>query len=119
MSASAPLEASLDRPAAQVIPGLVWAFRFHADGTAEELPVDQPIEDRHDGWLWLHLNLADTRACHWLTTADLPPAAMTALRAPDNHQRLHATNGCVYGVFADALHEFDRPARSSDICISP
>ena len=48
MSAPAPSrEASLDRPTAQPIPGLVWAFRFHADGTAEELAVDRPIE-KHD-----------------------------------------------------------------------
>jgi zinc transporter len=110
MSASAPSrEASLDRPAARPIPGLVWAFRFHADGTAEELAVDRPIEDRHDGWLWLHLNLADARACQWLATADLPPAAAMALRAPDTHQRLHTTSGCVYGVFTDAVRELDRP----------
>ena len=70
MSASAPSrEASLDRPAARPIPGLVWAFRFHADGTAEELAVDRPIEDRHDGWLWLtcgsllHLSLCMAKSC--------------------------------------------------------
>jgi zinc transporter len=38
-----------------VVPGIIWAFRIHEDGTAEALPVDKPIENRHDGWLWLHL----------------------------------------------------------------
>jgi zinc transporter len=97
-----------DGPAADVIPGLVWAFRVHAGGLAEELPVDEPIGDRHDGWLWLHFNLADTRACHWLATApDLPAAAIALLRSPDNHQQLHTEGACVYGVFADAVRQFD------------
>ena len=41
----------------QPLPGLVRAFRFGADASAEELAVDQPIAE-HDGWLWLHFNLA-------------------------------------------------------------
>src|SRR5882724_4335685 len=49
------------------IPGLVWAFRIHSDGSPESLAVDQPIEFTHDGLLWLHFNLADARALHgWL-----------------------------------------------------
>jgi zinc transporter len=102
-----PFPALPGGPAADIMPGLVWAFRIHADGIAEELPVDQPIEDRHDGWLWLHFNLADARACLWLASADLPPAAIELLRSPDNHQRLHTTDTCVYGVFADVVRQFD------------
>ena len=30
--------------AASAIPGLVWAFRLHGDGSAEPLPIDVPIE---------------------------------------------------------------------------
>jgi hypothetical protein len=41
---------------------LVWAFRFEEDGTAEELTAGEPIEEDR-GWLWLHCNLADARAC--------------------------------------------------------
>ncbi len=48
---------------AQTMPGLVWAFRMHADGTPQSLPVDKPIDINDDGWLWLHFNLADARAC--------------------------------------------------------
>ena len=54
--ASIPLSAGVrnsDGPAAPrelgVVPGLVWAFRIHDDGTADSLPVDQPVEARHDG----------------------------------------------------------------------
>lgn len=55
-SADAPLE---------TLPGLVPAFRVEA-GAGEELPVDKPIAERPDSWLWLHFNLADARACRFL-----------------------------------------------------
>jgi zinc transporter len=107
--ATAQPAAGPDGPAADVIPGLVWAFRIHADGSAEELPVDAPITDRHDGWLWLHFNLADTRACHWLGSApELPAAAIALLRSPDNHQQLHSADSCVFGVFDDVVRQLDR-----------
>jgi hypothetical protein len=38
------------------IPGLVWAFCIHSDGSPEALPVDEPISFAHDGLLWLHFN---------------------------------------------------------------
>lgn len=94
-----------------LVPGLVWAFRVHADGSAEELPIDQPLEDHHDGWLWLHLNLADTRACQWMSThSDLPAEAVRLLLSTDTHQALHATDDCIYGVFADMVRQLDRPS---------
>jgi hypothetical protein len=45
------------------VPGLVWAFRIHDDGAAEQLPIDQPIPIRPQGWIWLHLDLACDRFC--------------------------------------------------------
>jgi len=84
-----------------VVPGLVWAFRIHDDGTADPMPIDAPIERHHDGWLWLHLNLADVRACQWLRSIELPAAATTMLLSRDRHQQLHAAGACVYGIFAD------------------
>jgi zinc transporter len=88
------------------LPGLVWAFRFGADGTAKEIAVDQPLEGDGDGdgWLWLHFNLADARACHFLRSVSyLPPAARELLVASDEHQQLHAKDGCLYGVLADLV----------------
>lgn len=85
----------------QPLPGLISAFRIHPDGTAEELDIDQPIEDRHNGWLWLHFNLADARACSLLRSFELPPEAIELLLAPDYHQELHADEECVYGIIAD------------------
>jgi zinc transporter len=96
-------------PDSGVIPGLVWAFRIHADGRAEPLDVDAPLDRSRDGWLWLHFNLADARACRWLTTADCPAPALALLLSSDNYQQLHADDSCVYGVFADLVRDFDRP----------
>jgi zinc transporter len=90
-----------------VVLGLVWAFRIHADGTAQSLPIDKPIEARHDGWLWLHLNLADLRSVEWVRTANLPSAAEALLLSHDSHQQLHAAEGCIYGVFADLVQHIE------------
>lgn len=75
-----------------VLPGLVFAFRIHADGCAEPRPVDERIDLAPvDGeWLWLHFNLTDQRACHWLATAPLLPAAQALLLGLHDHQKLYA-----------------------------
>jgi zinc transporter len=90
-----------------VLPGLVWAFRFHEDGTVDALAPEQAIEHRHDGWLWLHLNLADLRAVTWVRAAGLPPAALASLLSRDTHQQLHAAEGCIYGLFADLVQRIE------------
>jgi zinc transporter len=88
---------------AQAVPGLISAFRFDADGSAHELPVDRPIP-AVQGWIWLHFNLADARACPYLkSVAELPAAARELLIAPEAHQQLHAGETCLYGVFADLI----------------
>jgi zinc transporter len=99
--------------AAQTLPGLVWAFRIHADGTPEALPIDQPVAIACDeGWLWLHFNLADARACALLPQfADLPAAATAALTAPDGAQQLHVDDHAVYGIFADLIADIDGATR--------
>src|SRR5262245_45192292 len=86
--------------------GLVYAFRFHADGTSEELNVDRPIADG-DGWLWLHFNLADARACHFLDASLLPQPAKALLLAADEHQQLHAGDAYLYGILADLVCGLD------------
>jgi zinc transporter len=90
-----------------IVPGLVWAFRVHEDGTVDSLPVDKPIEDRRDGWLWLHLSLADVRACRWLQAAGLPADAVELLTSHHKHQQLHATDDCIHGVFSDLTQNLD------------
>ena len=95
--------------AGDLVPGLVWAFRIHPDGSAQELAPDAPIEDRHDGWLWLHFNLADQRSGLWLDEASgLPPQALALLRGTDRHQQVHVADGCIYGVVADLVRALNR-----------
>jgi zinc transporter len=89
------------------IPGLVWAFRIHQDGSAESLPIDRPIEFTHDGRLWLHFNLADMRVRSWLADANVPPLARELLLSNDNFQQLHILEECVYGVFSDLIRDLD------------
>lgn len=93
----------------QAIPGLVWAFRIHADGRPEALPIHQSIDVTHDGLLWLHFNLADTRALQWLAQAQLhvPDQARALLLSKDSFQQLHTAGDSVYGVISDLLREID------------
>jgi zinc transporter len=90
-----------------IVPGLLWAFRIHHDGTADALAVDQPIDNRHDGWLWLHLDLADGRAIEWLRSAGLPSPAVTMMLGRDRHQQLHTMGSYIYGIFADLVRRID------------
>ncbi|BAR61227.1 hypothetical protein NK6_8077 [Bradyrhizobium diazoefficiens] len=89
------------------IPGLVWAFRLHSDGSAEALPIDRPIEFSHDGRLWLHFNLTDARARPWIAASTLPPLARELLLSNDTFQQLHVIDHCVYGVFSDLVRDID------------
>src|SRR5262249_16293852 len=77
--------ATLESPAG-ALPGLVFAFRLRPDGIAEELGVDRAIAVEPRGWLWLHFNLADAWACHFLRLSPYFPAgariACRRLRPP-------------------------------------
>ncbi|WP_315837179.1 transporter [Bradyrhizobium prioriisuperbiae] len=94
---------------AAVIPGLVWAFRVHSDGSSETLAIDQPIELDHDGLIWLHFNLTDARAVQWLANAKLaaPPQAQALLLSKDTYQQLHAVDDTIYGVMSDLMRDID------------
>ncbi|MFT4120634.1 transporter [Bradyrhizobium sp.] len=89
------------------IPGLVWAFRLHGDGSAEPLPIDQPIEFSHDGRLWLHFNLTDARVRPWIAASQLPSLARELLLSNDTFQQLHVIDNCVYGVFSDLVRDIE------------
>src|SRR4051812_29132026 len=99
--------AARSSPPTAPVPGLVWAFRIHADGRPEALDVDQPIALFHDGLLWLHFNLADARALQWLSPANLgvPAQARALLLSKDTYQQLHTIDDCVYGVISDLLRD--------------
>ena len=91
------------------VPGLVWAFRLHSDGSAEPLSIDKPIEFTHDGRLWLHFNLTDARARQWLGALAVPALARELLLSRDTFQQLHTIDNCVYGVFSDLVRDIDAP----------
>jgi zinc transporter len=90
-----------------LVPGLVWAFHIHDDGSVESLPVDKPIAGHHDGWRWLHLDLANSMTKQWLKTADLPAAGIATLLSANPHQQLHVTDALIHGVFADLLRNIE------------
>jgi zinc transporter len=85
-----------------VLPGLVSAFLFHANGAAIELSVDQPLPEHRDGWLWLHFDLADTRSSQSVQAiSDLSEPAKAMLITANEEQQLYADDICTYGMFAD------------------
>jgi zinc transporter len=93
--------------AESAIPGLVCAFHFRADGTAEEVPECARLQF-DDGWMWVHCNLADARFGNFVRAhAELPANALDLLLSTGEHQQLHARETCVYGVFADLVCDLD------------
>jgi zinc transporter len=98
----------------EIVPGLVWAFRLHQDGSAEPLPVDAPIEPSRDGRLWLHLNLSDVRTRAWLAAFHIPQLARDLLLSNDKFQQIHTIDNCVYGVFSDLVRNIDAPTEETD-----
>jgi zinc transporter len=113
MSAEPAKIVSVPTDTTPVIPGLVWAFRLHSDGSAESLPIDTPIELSHDGRLWLHFNLADGRMRQWIAGLQIPALARDLLLSHDNFQQLHIIDHCVYGVFSDLVREIDSPTEET------
>jgi len=100
--------ALLDPVPTPPLPGLISAFLFRSGSAPEELPIDRPLPDRPDGWLWLHFNLADARACPFLRTIpDLPAQAIEVLVTSGEHQQLHVADNCLYGVLADLVRGLD------------
>jgi zinc transporter len=94
---------------AEVIPGLIWGFRLDASGAGRPIEDQAALDARHDGWLWLHFNLADRRTRGWLTSSpDVPKIGLDLLLSSDDTQRLAASDSCVRGIFFDLVHGFDR-----------
>ena len=96
------------RPA---VPGLVWAYRFDEAGRGQRLADDQPIDLAlpGEGFRWLHLNLVDRRACHWLANHPaLPPAAREIMTSADHHQRVLVADGMLMAVLHDFRRDLDR-----------
>ena len=91
----------------EVLPGLVWGVR--CSGT-EARPVEEDFAPPGPGeWLWLHFNLADSRARKWLADSTLVARpGLERLLSTDDAQQLVPLGDCIAGVFFDLVHDFDR-----------
>lgn len=103
-----PSETVSDLADATPTAGIVWAYRFRADGTAEPVAndrVDAALADRGGGWIWVHLALADKRCRGWIAQhAPLSEMAREVLAGPDKHLRLDILGHEIVGVVPD-LHQ--------------
>jgi zinc transporter len=90
--------------------GLICGFRLHSEAPAELLPFHpEELQPGAEGRrVWLHFNLADTRAQHWIAACEhLAAAARARLLSDDNHIGLHATGGGLAGALGDVAFEFE------------
>lgn len=114
VSVAAAAKSTHPSASTDMCPGLVWAIRFSADGTTEELtestlPSSARAHTAEEGWLWVHLNLTDARVALFMRAhlKDLPKAAVDLLSSVGDHQQLHADDACIYGVFADLVYRLE------------
>ncbi|MFA6266269.1 MAG: CorA family divalent cation transporter [Pseudolabrys sp.] len=88
--------------------GIVWAYRFAADGTAQRIPnseVDEALSQHSGAWIWVHLALADNRCRGWIASyAPLSDIAREVLTSSEKHLRLDIIGDEIVGVVPD-LHQ--------------
>ena len=93
--------------------GIIWAFRFTPDGHGELLrnaALDAAITSPGDGWIWVHLGLADMRCRKWIAAhAPVSEFSRELLAGPDEHMRLHILGDEIAGVVPDLRQDFARP----------
>ncbi len=102
-------------PLAPAIPGFVWAYRFRpGEASCTPLPTDALPSDLggNEGFLWLHLNLADMRVTSFLERLpDLPSEVIAALTTHDTHAALTLDEQSIYGTLVDFQRDFDHDTR--------
>lgn len=107
------MRAAPDLADAHPTTGIVWAYRFGSDGTAERIPNDQTdaaLAEQGPGWIWVHLGLADTRCRAWiLQHAPISELAREVLVGQDRHLRIDIVGREVMGLLPDLHQEFARP----------
>ncbi len=103
--------AAADVPDANATTGIVWAYRFERDGSAQLIPadlVDQAIAEHSASWIWIHLGLADNRCRAWIANhAPASSLAREVLAGPDQHLRLDVIGSEIVGVIPDLHQEWD------------
>ena len=91
--------------------GIVWAYRFSADGRPEPVPrTEIPTLPPDEGFVWIHLDLVHNRAKSWIGEQSrlLPPTAEEVFLSTETHQRLDHSAGLVWGVSHDLIRDVDR-----------
>lgn len=90
--------------------GLICGFRLRPDLPVEKISP-QPDEWRNApelGPIWLHFNLADTRAQQWLAACErLPASARDRLLSDDRHIGLRPAGSGLAGLLGDVGYEFE------------
>lgn len=94
--------------------GLVWAFRFEADGSARAIESEEAAEAlaSTDGpargtFLWLHFSLASAASEQWLRShVELPAAFYDSLTHSAGSTRLEQDDEALVGVLHDVLFDF-------------
>src|SRR5262245_55009735 len=93
--------------------GLVWVYRFSEDGSSMSVPcedVDQALA-APDGWIWIHVGLADARARTWIAQhAPVSDMARKVLSDADEHIRLDIFGREIAGVMPDLQQRFTEPS---------
>lgn len=81
----------------------LWVIRFDAEGAASLVAEERPsLEAVGDGFLWVHLNVADLRYRDWIAAQSLiPEDARAMLVLSDSHQRLGADENALWAVLVD------------------
>lgn len=98
-----------DIPLFRGIPGLVWAFRFDAEGRGHPLDVDAidtaDLDPGQPGWLWLHFNQGDVRSAHSIQhLLEMPEFARETLLGHDDHASLSLEDDIAHGTLVDWQH---------------
>jgi magnesium transporter/zinc transporter len=94
--------------------GVVWAYRFDADGSASLLPrATIPDLSVASGFVWVHLDLVHTRAQAWIAEQEeLPEAARELFLSHETHQRLDHSATLAWGLSHDLTRDV---ASKSDV----
>ncbi|HET8710062.1 MAG TPA: CorA family divalent cation transporter [Spongiibacteraceae bacterium] len=88
--------------------GLICGFRLQLQGTAQPLKWDAKFNpDTIEEPVWLHFNLADTRATNWIATCEaIPPDARDLLLDHEEQARHEVADNGIALVIGDLHHDF-------------
>jgi Mg2+ and Co2+ transporter CorA len=99
------------------IPGCLWFVRFSGAGEAEAgtLVDFENIGAPREGFVWLHMDLADVRTRPLLARiAALSEDARGSLCDPVDHQHLEYSDGMVSGALLDYERDLSGPTSRTD-----